>query len=76
MIDVDLLSPLMTFIVALLVIYAIYLFAGTLGPKFKKTKYKLKNYACGEAHPDEKTHQSYDFFHVAFFSLCFMLVLC
>jgi len=65
--DIDLLSPLMTFIVALLLIYALYLFAGTLGPKFKKTKYKLKSYACGEEHPEGKTQQSYDFFHVAFF---------
>ena len=67
MVDVDLLSPLLTFIVALVVVCVLYLFAGTLGPKFKKTKYKLKNYACGEAQPDEKVHQSYDFFHVAFF---------
>jgi len=65
--DIEMLSPLMTFIVALLLIYALYLFAGTLGPKFKKTKYKLKSYACGEEHPEGKTQQSYDFFHVAFF---------
>lgn len=67
MIDIYLLSPLMTFIIALLIIYVLYLFAGSLGPKFKKANYKLKSYACGEEHPDGKTQQSYDFFHVAFF---------
>ena len=65
--DVEILSPVMTFIVALLLVCILYLFAGTLGPKFKKTKYKLKNYACGEEHPEGKTQQSYNFFHVAFF---------
>ena len=66
--DIYLLSPIFTFVVALVVVYFIYLIAGTLGPKdVKKTKYKLENYACGEAHPVEKAYQSYGFFHVAFF---------
>jgi len=65
--DIDLFSPLMTFIVALVLVFILYLFAGTLGPKLKKTKYKLENYACGEEHPEGETRQSYDFFHVAFF---------
>lgn len=65
--DIEFLSPVMTFVVALLLVCILYLFAGTLGPKFKKTKYKLKGYACGEEHPEGRTQQSYDFFHVAFF---------
>jgi NADH:ubiquinone oxidoreductase subunit 3 (subunit A) len=66
MTDIDL-SPIVTFIVALIVIYILYLIAGRLGPKFKDTNYKTNNYACGEEHPKGITHQSYDFFHVAFF---------
>ncbi len=47
--------------------YLLYVFAGTLGPKYTKAKYKLKNYACGEDYPGGKIQQSYNFFHVAFF---------
>jgi len=65
--DVDFLSPLVTFIMVLIIVYVLYLFAGRLSPKFKNTRYKLDNYACGEEHPKGRVHQSYDFFHVAFF---------
>ena len=60
-------SPVATFLITLLIIYLLYLFAGTLGPKRTKTKYKLKSYACGEDYPGGKLQQSYNFFHVAFF---------
>jgi NADH:ubiquinone oxidoreductase subunit 3 (subunit A) len=59
--------PVTTFLIMLLIIYILYLFAGTLGPKRTKTKYKLKSYACGEDYPGGKVQQSYNFFHVAFF---------
>ena len=56
-----------TFLIMLSIIFLLYLFAGTLGPKRTKTKYKLKSYACGEDYPGGKLPQSYNFFHVAFF---------
>jgi NADH:ubiquinone oxidoreductase subunit 3 (subunit A) len=59
--------PVTTFLIMLLIIFLLYLFAGTLGPKRTKTKYKLKSYACGEDYPGGKIPQSYNFFHVAFF---------
>jgi NADH-quinone oxidoreductase subunit A len=59
--------PVTTFLIMLAIIYLLYLFAGTLGPKRTKTKYKLKSYACGEDYPGGKLPQSYNFFHVAFF---------
>ena len=59
--------PVATFLIMLIIIYLLYLFAGTLGPKRTKTKYKLKSYACGEDYPGGKLPQSYNFFHVAFF---------
>jgi NADH:ubiquinone oxidoreductase subunit 3 (subunit A) len=59
--------PATTFLIMLAIIYLLYLFAGTLGPKQTKTKYKLKSYACGEDYPGGKLPQSYNFFHVAFF---------
>jgi len=59
--------PIATFLIMLIIIYLLYLFAGTLGPKRTKTKYKLKSYACGEDYPGGKLPQSYNFFHVAFF---------
>lgn len=59
--------PVATFLIMLLLIYVLYLFAGTLGPKHTKAKYKLKSYACGEDYPGGKIPQSYNFFHVAFF---------
>jgi NADH-quinone oxidoreductase subunit A len=60
-------SPMATFLIMLIIIYLLYIFAGTLGPKRTKTKYKLKSYACGEDYPGGKLPQSYNFFHVAFF---------
>jgi NADH:ubiquinone oxidoreductase subunit 3 (subunit A) len=59
--------PVTTFLIMLLIIYLLYIFAGTLGPKRTKTKYKLKSYACGEDYPGGLLPQSYNFFHVAFF---------
>jgi NADH:ubiquinone oxidoreductase subunit 3 (subunit A) len=59
--------PVATFLIILIIICLLYLFAGTLGPKRTKTKYKLKSYACGEDFPSGKLPQSYNFFHVAFF---------
>ena len=59
--------PVATFLIMLIIIYLLYLFAGTLGPKRTKAKYKLKSYACGEDYPGGKLPQSYNFFHVAFF---------
>jgi NADH:ubiquinone oxidoreductase subunit 3 (subunit A) len=59
--------PIATFLIMLIIICLLYLFAGTLGPKRTKTKYKLKSYACGEDYPGGKLPQSYNFFHVAFF---------
>jgi NADH-quinone oxidoreductase subunit A len=60
-------SPMATFLIMIIIIYLLYIFAGTLGPKRTKTKYKLKSYACGEDYPGGKLPQSYNFFHVAFF---------
>ena len=59
--------PIVTFLIMLIIVYLLYLFAGTLSPKFSKAKYKLKPYACGEEYAGGKTQQSYNFFHVAFF---------
>lgn len=59
--------PVATFLIMLIIIYLLYLFAGTLGPKRTKTKYKLKSYACGEDYPGGELPQSYNFFEVAFF---------
>ena len=51
----------------LLIIYILYILAGTLGPKQTKAKYKLKSYACGEDYTSQRSKQSYNFFNVAFF---------
>ncbi len=59
--------PIVSFLVMLILIYLLYMFAGTLSPKYTKAKYKLKNYACGEDYPGGRIQQSYNFFHVAFF---------
>ena len=59
--------PVATFLIILIIICLLYLFASTLGPKRTKSKYKLKSYACGEDYPGGKLPQSYNFFHVAFF---------
>ena len=59
--------PLTTFVITLIIVYLLYLLAGTMGPKPTKATYKLKSYACGEDYPGGKLHHSYNFFHVAFF---------
>jgi NADH:ubiquinone oxidoreductase subunit 3 (subunit A) len=63
----ELFYPIVTFLIILIIVYLLYLVAGTLGPKRTKAKYKLKSYACGEDYPSGKLPQSYNFFHVAFF---------
>ena len=60
-------SPVAIFLIMLVIICLLYVFAGTLGPKRTKAKYKLKSYACGEDYPGGKLPQSYNFFHIAFF---------
>jgi NADH:ubiquinone oxidoreductase subunit 3 (subunit A) len=62
-----LLYPIVSFLIMLIIVFLLYLFAGTLSPKYTKAKYKLKSYACGEEFPSGKIQQSYNFFHVAFF---------
>jgi len=65
---IDLLTPIVSFLVFLVIVVILYLFAGRLEPPFQEAKYKTKSYYCGEASPPpEEAHQSYDFFHVAFF---------
>ena len=59
--------PIVTFVIMLLIVCILYMFAGTLGPKHKKAKYKTTSYACGEDYPSGKLPQSYNFFHIAFF---------
>jgi NADH:ubiquinone oxidoreductase subunit 3 (subunit A) len=63
----ELFYPVVTFLILLIIVYLLYLVAGTFGPKQTKAKYKLKSYACGEDFPSGKLPQSYNFFHVAFF---------
>jgi len=60
-------APLVTFLILLIIVFLLYLFAGTLGPKHTKAKYKQQSYACGEDYTGGKPPQSYNFFHVAFF---------
>ena len=65
---IELLTPLITFLVFLIIVVILYLFAGTLQAPHHEAKYKTTSYYCGEASPPpEEAHQSYDFFHVAFF---------
>jgi len=59
--------PIVTFVIMLLIIWILYMIAGTLGPKQKKAKYKTTSYACGEDYAGGKLPQSYNFFHIAFF---------
>ncbi len=59
--------PVVTFLIALVFVFLLYIIAGKLGPKFKDAKYKRNSYACGEDFPGGKKRQSYGFFHVAFF---------
>jgi NADH-quinone oxidoreductase subunit A len=63
----ELFYPIVTFLVALLIVYILYFIAGRMGPKHTKAKYKLTSYACGEDYPSGKIQQSYNFFHIAFF---------
>lgn len=65
---IDLITPILTFLVLLVIVVILYLFAGTLEPPLHRTKYKTKSYYCGEDAPTaSEARQSYDFFHVAFF---------
>jgi NADH:ubiquinone oxidoreductase subunit 3 (subunit A) len=59
--------PIITFLIFLLLVYFLYIFFGRFSPKFKDSKYKLKNYACGEDYPSGQRQQSHDLFRVAFF---------
>ncbi|MFA5771374.1 MAG: hypothetical protein WC974_01400 [Thermoplasmata archaeon] len=60
-------SPLLVFIIFLLIAYAIYRFGGLLSPKTKTVGGKLKAYACGEDIPGKFVQPTYQLFHVAFF---------
>lgn len=65
---IDVITPIVSFLVLLVIVVILYLLAGRLEPPFQATKYKTKSYFCGEeAPPVEEAHQSYDFFHVAFY---------
>ncbi len=65
---IDLITPIITFVVFLAVVVILYLFAGTMQAPHHEAKYKTKSYYCGEeSPPPEEAHQSFDFFHVAFF---------
>lgn len=61
------LSPLLAFVVFLIVGYLLYLLGGRLGLKLRPETGKLLSYYCGEDVPGGKVKQSYGFFHVAFF---------
>ena len=60
-------SPLLVFIIFLLIAYAIYRFGGLLSPKTKIVGGKLKAYACGEDIPGKFIQPTYQLFYVAFF---------
>ena len=60
-------NPVSTFLITLLLVTILYIWAGKLGPKYKTAKYKLESYACGEQDTGGKRQHSYGFFHVAFF---------
>jgi NADH-quinone oxidoreductase subunit A len=63
-----LLSPPLAFVVFLLLFYLLYLLAGRLAPKVKKSGGKLATYACGEDIPGYKIQFGYRlFFFVALF---------
>ncbi|MEW5936955.1 MAG: hypothetical protein AB1665_03940 [Candidatus Thermoplasmatota archaeon] len=62
-----LINPVVTFLIALLVVAIIYAIAGRLGPPFKEAMHKLENYACGEDYSGQRALPSYGLFHVAFF---------
>jgi NADH:ubiquinone oxidoreductase subunit 3 (subunit A) len=59
--------PIAAFLIILLVVYLVYLYTRTFGPKFKNEKYKRQSYACGEDYTGGRPRQSYNFFHIAFF---------
>ena len=63
----DFFYPIATFLIILFIVFILYLYSKTLGPKYKKEKYKQQSYACGEDYQGGKLHQSYNFFHIAFF---------
>jgi NADH-quinone oxidoreductase subunit A len=60
-------SPIIIFIIFLIVGYIIYLVGGMMAPKLKRVGGKLSMYACGEDIPARKVMPSYQFFYVAFF---------
>lgn len=63
----ELINPVVSFLIALLVVGIIYTIAGKLGPPLKEAKHKLENYACGEDYSGQRAQPSYGLFHVAFF---------
>lgn len=65
--EVMIFYPIITFLIFLLLVYFLYIFSGRFNPKFKDTKYKLKNYACGEDYPSGQRQQSHNLFRIAFF---------
>jgi NADH-quinone oxidoreductase subunit A len=60
-------SPLLVFVIFLLIAYAIYRFGGLLSPKTKIISGKLKAYACGEDIPGRFVQPTYHVFYIAFF---------
>lgn len=60
-------SPLLVFVIFLLIAYAIYRFGGLLAPKTNIIGGKLKAYACGEDIPGRFVQPTYQLFYVAFF---------
>lgn len=67
-----LISPPVAFVVILFVLTLLYIFAGKLSAKGKKSKDKISTYACGEDIPGFKFQFGYELFFV--FGLFFTII--
>jgi len=71
--DIELLfTPILAFLVFLLISYLIYWVGGKMAPKWKpQSRHKLSTYACGEEVEGGKVQQSFTLFHIAFIFMIF-----
>jgi NADH:ubiquinone oxidoreductase subunit 3 (subunit A) len=66
MAPVDLLNPLVVFMVYLGMGILLYAAGRVLAPPLRDAGWKLSSYACGEVAPERKLRPNYNFYHIAY----------
>jgi len=63
---VEILNPVVVFMVYLGVGILLYKAGTMLAPPLRDAGWKLSSYACGEVAPEKKVRPNYNFYHVAY----------